>query len=595
MSALRSRAILPLWVGSSFKLLQDLSRWEPYVGSMRAVEDFPQYRIETPSYEAVAEDYRGIERALEASSSDDGTLDAVRAWDATRRRLESWNALTNLRFEQDTRDEGFKAAKTARDELVPRLTALDVRVKTRLLSSRERPDLERAIGAHAFALWGADVESFSPAIEADLTQESMIAKEYTELIASAQLEFDGRRLNLAGIAPYFQDPDRGVRHDAQAVRWAFFTQHKEELDDIYARLVRLRDEMARKLGYATFTPLGYKRMSRVDYGEAEVTRFRDEVVRDVVPLAGEILARRARRLHLDRLLFWDELLTDPRGNPKPLGDHDWIVEQADVAFNAMHEELGSFFQMMRSSELLDLKNRDGKAAGGFCTSFPTLGVPFIFANFNGTSGDVDVLVHESGHAFQNWRSRELPLIDYLWPTMESSEIDSIAMEYLALPQAYRFFGPDADRFRVGHLEDAFIRLPYMTAVDHFQHLVFGAPNATPSERNAMWQAMEARYLPWRAYADLEHPGQGGAWQSQLHIYQLPFYYIDYALATSCALQFWAKSLSDYAGAFADYVNLCGRGGSAPFGELVRSANLRSPFERGVLSDAAKQARSFIGL
>ena len=257
--------------------------------------------------------------------------------------------------------------------------------------------------------------------------------------------------------------------------------------------------------------------------------------------------------------------------------------------------LGDFFRRMDTGGFLDLDARKGKANGGFCTSFPTHGMPFVYANFNGTKHDVEVLTHEIGHAFQNYSSREQWPMDYFWPTFESCEVHSMGLEFLTWPHMDAFFGEDGDRFRRFHLTEALTFLPYGTAVDHFQHLIYERPDATPEERHGMWQEMERTYLPWRDYGDLAHPKMGGRWQHQSHIYGSPFYYIDYVLAQTCALQFWAKAEVDRESTMKDYVELCERGGSLPFQALVRSAGLTSPFDAGCLSDVVKRAKGTLGV
>jgi M3 family oligoendopeptidase len=258
-------------------------------------------------------------------------------------------------------------------------------------------------------------------------------------------------------------------------------------------------------------------------------------------------------------------------------------------FDAMGD-LGPFFRRMETGGFLDLADRKGKAGGGFCTSFPTEGMPFVFANFNGTKGDVEVFSHEMGHAFQSYESRDLPLSDYLWPTYESAEIHSMSLEFLTWPHMERFFGEDAPRFRRMHLAEALLFLPYGTAVDHFQHEIYAHPTMSPAERHDRWRSMEQTYLPWRNWGDLAYPARGGRWQQQRHIYLAPFYYIDYVLAQTCALQFWVRSERDRDTAMADYVALCRRGGQAPFRGLVASAGLTSPFDEGCLAEVVEAAR-----
>jgi M3 family oligoendopeptidase len=270
------------------------------------------------------------------------------------------------------------------------------------------------------------------------------------------------------------------------------------------------------------------------------------------------------------------------------------MERTIESFTDLDPRLGNFAQLMDRNELTDLASRAGKAGGGFCTKLATYGVPFIFTNFNGTKGDITVLMHELGHAFQNYSSRDKGVIDYLSPTMEAAEVHSMSLEYLTWPFMERFFGDGAQTYREGHLSEALLFLPYGVAVDHFQHLVYERPNATPAERHAMWQSMEKRYLPWRTYGDLERPAQGGFWQGQLHIYRAPFYYIDYTLALCCALQMWASSYDDPAGTLERYVALCARGGEAAFRNLVTSAGLTAPFEPGALSLVVARAKDVLG-
>jgi M3 family oligoendopeptidase len=351
--------------------------------------------------------------------------------------------------------------------------------------------------------------------------------------------------------------------------------------------------MARDLGYDNFVALGYKRMLRTDYNASDVARYREEIERDIVPLCKRIVATQTKRLGVEELRIWDEGVFHAGGNPKPPAYSGMIGAVRDT-FAAMNEELAHFSSLMIDRSLLDLQLRDGKAGGGFCTSFPIYGLPYIFANFNGTTHDVNVLVHEMGHAFQCYSSRDKALSDYLWPTYDACEIHSMAMEFLTWPHLDRFFGDDAQRYRAQHLASSLLFLPYGAAVDHFQHLVYEHPNATNDERNGFWKEMEARYLPWRHNGGIPYLERGGLWQQQRHIFVAPFYYIDYTLALNCALQFWMRSLDDYPAALADYTTLCKRGGEAPFQTLVRSAGLRSPFESGVLAAIARRAESVFG-
>jgi M3 family oligoendopeptidase len=557
-----------------------------------ATVDFFDIKLETPTLEAIKAEYQTINEMLDLATNQAELTAALKQWEDLRRRLETWTSLTSLNFSQDTRNPDYKQAQEYSDELQPKLTALAIAMKRKLIASTKRGELEAIAGKQAFSLWETAITTFEPIIEADLVKESKLINQYVELLASAAIEFQGETVNLSGIRKYTESRDRTVRHQAEQARWHFFSQNQAQLDQIYDDLVKLRHQMAQKLGYDNYIGLGYQRMQRIDYKEADVTRYRDEVVKEVVPLAAKIIAKKAELLNIDEVYFWDESVFDLQGNPQPQGDESWMLQQAQQMFDGMHPELGDFFKMMVNNHLLDLDTRAGKAGGGFCTSFPTYGIPYIFANFNGTKGDVEVFTHEMGHAFQCWQSRNLTL-DYLWPTLESCEIHSMSLEFLTWSQMDKFFGDDAQRFRQIHLAQSLLFLPYGCAVDHFQHLVYANPDATSQERNQMWQAMEERYLPWRNYGDLAYPTQGGLWQEKQHIYCVPFYYIDYTLALCCAMQFWAKAESNYETTLAEYIALCQLGGKAPFQELVRSANLVSPFQPGCLKTVVDHARKFL--
>jgi M3 family oligoendopeptidase len=549
-----------------------------------------QLTAPTPTYDDLAAKYRVLESELTAASTGAAAAAVVHLWDKLRRELETWSSLVNLRFNQDTTHEQYKKDREYCDELTPRLIDLDVRIKRLLLAHQRRADLEQKFGPQAFALWEADVMSFDPAIQDDLVREAKLQAEYNELTAGAKLSFRGQTYNLSGIIKFREDADRQTRHDSEKVRWQWYADNRPQLDRIYDDLVRLRNDMARKLKYRDYIELGYKRMKRVDYNQHDVEQFRAEVRTHLVPLAAELRKKQAAGLGVEKLMFWDDAIHDVQGNPAPHGEHDWMVARATEMFDAMGKDLGGFFRLMVQSKLTDLKNRDGKAGGGFCTAFPSYGLPFIFANFNGTKHDVEVFTHEMGHAYQAYQSRQQPLLDYLWPTYESCEIHSMGLEFLTWPHMEKFFEADAERFRRIHLTQGLLFIPYGVAVDHFQHLVYARPEATPAERHAMWQEVERTYLPWRDYGDLPHVAGGGFWQFQRHIYLSPFYYIDYTLAQTCALQLWVRSQKDPAGTLTAYNALCSRGGEAPFQELARSAGLVSPFQPGCLRDVVEQAK-----
>ena len=556
---------------------------------------FADIAAATPDLDDLAKRNMAWLTSLAAAADVEACLTVILDWDSARREFETWSNLVDLRFHQTTTDSAALANRELCDQLSPLWTELEVAMKRALIGHPLRGELEARLGAQVFALWEVDVLAFDPALKDGLVREAKLGAEYTSLLASAELSFAGETLNLSTLTKYRVDANRDTRHDAEGVHWDWFTQNGEQLDRIFDDLVSLRTKMARQLGFENFIELGYKRMLRIDYGRDEVDRFAAQVREYVVPLATKLAEQQAETLGIEQLMAWDEPVRDPAGNPAPQGDHDWMMARAREMFDDMGSGLGEFFRMMDSGGYLDLKSRGGKAGGGFCTNFPTHGMPFVYANFNGTKGDVEVFTHEVGHAFQTYSSRDQKLVDTIWPTMESCEVHSMSLEFLTWPHMERFFGDQAERFRNVHLAQSLVFLPYGTAVDRFQHEVYSRPEATPAERHEMWREIEKIYLPWRQWGDLPYPGKGGRWQAQQHIFGSPFYYIDYVLAQTCALQFLGRSRHDEAEAMAAYVALCRRGGEAPFQQLVRSAGLVSPFDEGCLASVVNEAQELLGL
>lgn len=548
---------------------------------------FDEMSPRRPQYDDVVVAY---EKLFDKLGSD--PLAAVRDWDAMRQDLSAYSSLVGLQFARDTRDGAARAERDYADEFFPRIADLGARFKRELLD--RRAELQPALGAHVFDLWHSDVAAFDPALEPDLIAEAKGKTEHEDLIASGEVEFDGESLNLAQLSKHFQSPDREHRKAAAHARWGWFEEHADESDDIYDRLVKIRTTMAQKLGFDDYRPLGYLHMQRIDYDSGDVARFRQQVREHIVPLVAALKERQAERLGVDKLMVWDESVHDPEGTPRPLGDANDLVARAHEMFGAMHPELADFFAMMDRRGLMDLVSRKGKAAGGFCTSLEG-GAPFIFGNFNGTHSDLHTFTHEMGHAFQAWLSRDNYPSDLIWPTLESCEIHSMSLEFFCSPHMALFFGDDAARYQELHLTENLTFIPYGVAVDHFQHLVYENPDADWADRRAMWLEMEATYLPWLDWGGIRHGEAGGMWHKQNHIFHAPFYYIDYVLALTCALQFWARMREEPAAALTDYVALCRRGGDAPFQELVRSASLRSPFEAGCLTAAVETARQTLDL
>lgn len=544
---------------------------------------FSEFRYERPDIAQLQASFQEALDSFRRAGSAALQHEAMKRINELRRRYSTMANLCHIRHTIDTNDEFYKKEQDFFDETEPIVKGLVNDYYRALVSSPFRAELEQVWGKQLFALAETQLKTYAPAIVEDLQKENKLASEYTKLIASAKIMFEGEERTLAQLQPFVESPDRTMRQRASEARFSFFTDHEKELDELYDELVHVRTAIARKLGFKNFVELGYARLGRTDYNADMVAGYRRQVKTYIVPLAAKLRERQRQRIQVDRLTYYDEPFMFPSGNPAPKGDAAWIVDNGRRMYEELSPETGEFFRYMVEHELMDLVAKKGKAGGGYCTYIDDYKAPFIFSNFTGTSGDIDVLTHEAGHAFQVYESRHYDIPEYNWPTLEACEIHSMSMEFFTWPWMELFFGEDADKYRFAHLSDALLFLPYGVAVDEFQHAVYENPDMTPAERKSVWRNIEKAYLPTRDYAGHDYLERGGFWQRQGHIYTDPFYYIDYTLAQVCAFQFWKRAQEDRESAWRDYVALCRLGGSRPFTELVKSANLKSPFADGAVA------------
>jgi M3 family oligoendopeptidase len=510
-----------------------------------------------------------------------------------RKSFASMYNLCYIRHTSNTADTFYEAENEYFDQNLPGYEALNNRFYKALLHSPFRDALEQKFGKQLFVLAELALKTFQPAILENLQKENSLSSEYTKVKARAKIDFDGKTYNLSSLNAIELSDDRDIRRRAAQAKWAFFAEQADTLEDIFDKMVKVRHEIAQQLGFKNFVEVGYARMRRSDYTPEMVANFRKQVRELIVPVATKLYERQRRRLGLKRLKYYDEDYKFKTGNPKPQGTPDEIVANAAIMYQELSDDTHRFFQFMQDTGLMDLVNRDGKATGGYCTFIDAYQAPFIFSNFNGTSADIDVLTHEAGHAFQVWSSSRFPFEEYHWPTSDAAEIHSMSMEFFTWPWMQRFFGKDTEKYYFLHLGSALLFLPYGVAVDEFQHIIYENPDMTPAERNAVWRQLEKTYLPHRDYDGNAHLEAGRLWQRQNHIFNSPFYYIDYTLAQICALQFWVRNRRNPERAWRDYVKLCKAGGSRSFLELVKMANLKSPFEDGSVKSVVGAVNKFL--
>lgn len=543
---------------------------------------FDDYRYERPDVDKLKQNFNNLLKGLSADTLEEQRASFV-AINKLRNEFDTMQTLVSVRHSIDTTDEFYKAEQDYMDEIGPVVQEYITDYYKALVNSKFRAEFEKEWGTQMLQLAEISLRTFSPEIIEDLQLENKLSTEYSQLIASAKIPFEGEERTLTQLTPFELSTDRDMRKRASAARYNFMSEHEAEFDRIYDELVKVRDRIAKKLGYKNFVELGYDRMMRTDYNAEMVANFRKQVQDHIVPVSQQLRKRQTERLGLEELKFYDENFSFKSGNATPKGDPDWIVANGSKMYRELSPETDEFFTFMLDNNLVDLVSKKGKQGGGYCTYFSQYQAPFIFSNFNGTSGDIDVLTHEVGHAFQVYESRHINVPEYAFPTYEACEIHSMSMEFFAWPWMELFFEEDAEKYRFNHLADSLQFIPYGVSVDEFQHFVYSNPEATPAERKQAWREIEKKYLPHRNYDGNAYLEQGGFWHKQGHIFASPFYYIDYTLAQLCAFQFWKRSNEDFKSAWSDYLRLCQAGGSQSFVKLVELAGLTSPFEDGCIS------------
>ncbi len=554
---------------------------------------FKDYEYKRPDLVAGKAYFQQLLTEFQSAQSVEEQSTVIERINAFRNDFSTQYNLVYIRASIDTNDEFYQKERDFLDEKTPEMEEISTEYYKALLASPFKNDLEEKWGEQLFDLAENQIKGFAPEIMELMQKENKLSSEYSKLVASAQIAFDGKELTLAQLGPYTESTDRNVRKAAIEARFGFFKEYEEEFDRIYDELVKVRHEMAVKLGYKNYVELGYVLMNRIDYNAEMVKNYRDQIRDVVVPYATELRERQAKRIGVGKLKFHDEGLKFLSGNATPKGTPEWIVENGKKMYEELSPETAEFFNFMIDRELMDLVAKKGKEGGGYCTFIDDYSSPFIFSNFNGTSGDIDVLTHEAGHAFQVYTSRNIGIPEYIWPTNESCEIHSMSMEFFTWPWMELFFKEDTEKYKFSHLSEALLFLPYGVAVDEFQHVVYEHPEMTPQERKAAWKKIEQIYLPHRDYDGIDYLEQGGFWQRQPHIYNSPFYYIDYTLAQVCAFQFWKKSRENHEEAWKDYIHLCQLGGKMSFTKLVAEANLISPFEDGCVESVIVAIKEYL--
>ncbi len=557
------------------------------------MKKFSQMKFKKPDLKKIERDYDEIINEFNSAECFEDQNKALKKMFKYNQHLYTNMSIAYVKYTCDTQDPKNVANQELIDEISPLIGVFSDRFNKALVNAKFRPELEARWGKHLFNMVQCQLETFDEKVVPEMQEINKLSSEYTKLMASAQIEFRGETYNLSQMGKFATSTDRKTRKEASIASAKFFDDNFDKIGEIYDKLVKTRHAMAVKLGYDNFVELGYKSLSRTDYNAEDVKGYREQIYTDLVPLTNKLFKEQAKRLKIRNPQSYDYNINFLSGNATPKGDRDYLVAQASKMYAEISKETDEFFSFMKEHELLDLEARKGKAGGGYMTYFPDYKAPFIFSNFNGTSGDVDVLTHEVGHAFQGYMSRNISCPDYHMPTAEACEIHSMSMEFIAHPWMEYFFNEEAEKYRYSHTVDALTFIPYGVAVDEFQHFVYENVDATHEERCAKWREIEKKYLPHKKYDDIPVLEKGGYWMRQGHIFGTPFYYIDYTLAQVVAFQFFNEARGNHERAWRRYIKLCKMGGKYPFTELLKRSSLKNPFVAGTVKNTVKPLKKYL--
>ena len=551
---------------------------------------FSQMPYERVDFDGLKLEFERLEKALDDAQSGEEQFAIHQRYYELTGYVQTMTEIAQIRHDIDMTDEFYKKEQEYNDQYMPMYRAMTVSYQKKLYHSPYREYLESRIGKVAFKNIELAMKSVDEKIISLMQEENALQEEYNQILATAQIKWNGQTLNLSLLNPYMHSADRSVRRAAWDKYTDFYLKNEEHIEDVYDRMVRNRTKQGRALGYDNYLPLGYARMMRNCYGYDDIRNFRRQILEDLVPFAEKLYETRRQRLHLDHLSYIDEGVYFPQGNPAPTGTPQQILQAGQRMYHEMSPETARFMDFMCENELFDVLGRKTKKTGGYMTFLPDYNAPFIFANFNGSSDDADVITHECGHAFQGFLACEDPIREHWDITMETAETHSMSMEFFTEPWMELLFGNRASDYIQMHLEDSIMFIPYGTMVDEFQHIAYENPELTPSQRNGVWRDLERRYKPHLDYTGCDLYERGAFWQNKHHIFDCPLYYIDYCIAGMNALQYKIAMDRDYKKAWKSYLKLCRLSASDFFDGLMQKAGLVNVFEDGSMKYIVNRLR-----
>ena len=526
--------------------------------------------------------YESIIISFQSAAVVEDAIIACQEIEALFNHFDTMLEIANIRHNLDIDDIYYENEQKYFDENAPLIYELKRQFEMLLLSSPHKKALESKFGSLLFLNIKISTKTFNSDIINDLILENKLCSKYASILASAKIQFDDKELTLSELAAYHQNNDRVIRRLSFKARSLWFMRNAEKFDIIFDGLVSVRTNMAKKMGYENFIELGYYRMQRNCYDKNMVAHFRENVAKYIVPVVLKIKANQAKRIKVSPITIYDDPYEFPDGNPNPISTYEEIIKNIKKMCHELSIETKEFIDFMLKNELFNVLPQKGKSNGFYCSYLPAYKSPFIFANFNGTSKDIELIIHEIGHAFADYVSRNALLsAQHIFPA-DVAEVHSMSMEIFSWPWINSFFGAQTQKYYYSHLSNMLSFIPYGAMVDEFQHLMYESPNIKSSEKNKLWLSLEKKYRPYIDMDDIPFYSDGRRWQAQTHIYEAPFYFIDYCLAHIIALLLWIENSNNHSAAWEKYFKFVSCAGTKTFLELIDTVKLRNPFEESTL-------------
>lgn len=533
------------------------------------------------TYEEIESGYQALFQELKTLSSEADCLALLKKHCQLLEQMTPID-LCYVRHDMNLNDSFYAQEQNYYDQIGPKISDLSNHFNRLLVQSPFHSTFESLMGSFAFSMIKTVLESYDSSIIPLEQEENALTSQYSQLAANGKVNYKGNLVSRTSLALEQQSSDREIRRTVSKAISDSWEAQQGQLEELYDKLVKNRDQQAKALGYPDYVQLSYLRMNRIGYTSEDVKLFREQVKKYLVPIAESLQQRRKKRLGLEHLYSFDSRIFFLEGNPVPLGDDRFCLEMTRTMFSRLSPETAEYIDFMLDNGLYDVEIRDGKRSGGYCNWFEAYRTPFIFANFDGTSENAYIMSHEGGHAFYFYLKRDEEIRERGWYSSEMAETHAMAMEFFLAPYMELIFGDRAEDYRRMHLEKAVSLIIYECQQDEFQQIIYEQPHLTIHQRNEVWMQLEQQYFPYREYTEEEKLRIGSRWQQIPHLYHWPFYAIDYALAQICALEYYQWMNENFDEAWTSYLTFCRVSGNKNFAETIQASGLNSPFERNSL-------------